>query len=219
MKIKVCGIGTVDQFRRLNELSIDYVGMIFYKGSKRYVGEKFESLKQEIKNTAITKVGVFVNEEPDKIERAIADYGLEYIQLHGDEDVEYCNELKDKVKLIKAFRLTGETDVDELTKPFRDIVDYFLFDTAPLGLGLKGAKGTEIYGGTGEKFNWAVLTNAVIGKPFFLSGGISLEEAGEIRSFSHPFLHAVDINSRFETEPGIKDMSKVELFKQSINHE
>ncbi len=205
MNIKVCGITTILQLQTLQHLGVDYAGIIFYPGSKRFAAEKLESQKQEVAKTAIKKIGVFVNAQPQEIKNAVADFGLYAIQLHGDENTEFFAALKQSLpaKLIKVFRLTGQQNVDELVKPFAGVCDYFLFDT-----------GTEQFGGSGKKFDWTALEQASINKPFFLSGGIGPEDAEKIKSFRHPFLFTVDINSRFETEPGLKNM---ELVKQFVN--
>lgn len=208
MKIKVCGITTLGQMQQLQQLGVDYAGMIFYEGSKRFVADRLVGQQAEISGLAIKKVGVFVNADYEKIIRAIGQYGLSAVQLHGDETDEFCLELMDKVKVIKVFRVTGDCDIDALTEPFQNVCHYFLFDTD-----------TKVYGGSGKQFNWAVLENAIINKPFFLSGGIGLEDAETLNAFRHPYLHAVDVNSRFETEPGVKDMEKLQLFVNALNHE
>jgi phosphoribosylanthranilate isomerase len=111
------------------------------------------------------------------------------------------------VEVIKAFRITGEENIDELVAPYDAVCDYYLFDTG----GLK-----ESLGGTGKQFDWSILTKAKIEKPFFLSGGIGVEDAARVKAFKHPDFFGVDINSRFETEPGVKDMSKVLQFKLGL---
>ena len=208
MNVKVCGITSLEQMQQLQELDVDYAGMIFYDKSKRYVGEKSGNEKLKIKNCSLDKVGVFVNAHLKIVEDAIDDYGLSAVQLHGDESVEFCTTLKGKVKVIKVFRLTGNENVDELVAPFADAADYFLFDTE-----------SKSYGGTGKKFNWEILEDAKINKPFFLSGGIGLADAGKIKSFNHPYFFAVDVNSCFETAPGVKDLKKVEEFLKEVNGE
>lgn len=205
MKTKVCGITTLHQLQTLQQIGIDYAGLIFYPGSKRFAAEKFQLQKQEVATTSIKKIGVFVNAQEREITDAVKDFGLYAVQLHGNEDREFCAALKENVaiKLIKAFRLTGNESIDELVKPFAAVADYFLFDT-----------GTEQFGGSGKKFDWTMLQQAAINKPFFLSGGIGPNDVAQIKLFRQPFLFAIDVNSRFETEPGIKDM---ELVKQFVN--
>jgi len=208
MKLKVCGIRTYEQMRQLQKLGVNYAGMIFYEKSKRHIGELSEAEREKMKALAIRKVGVFVNAEYDAIVKAISDYGLYAVQLHGDETDEFCLELMGKAKVIKVFRVANQTSIDELVKPFEAVCDYYLFDTD-----------TAQYGGSGKQFDWNILDTAVIDKPFFLSGGIGLEDAGKLQTFQHPCLYAVDVNSRFETAPGVKDMRKVEMFIKRINHE
>jgi len=212
MKIKVCGITDIEQMQELQRLGVDYCGMIFYEGSKRFAGKDFESKKSEVRSTTIKKVGVFVNAEFDTILKAIEDYDLHAVQLHGDETDEFCMELMGKVKVVKAFRLTGEENIYELTEPFQNACHYFLFDTA-------GGGREAVYGGTGRQFDWQILNDAKIGKPVFLSGCIGPEDTEKIETFQHPYFYAVDVNSRFETEPGIKDIKKVEIFLKEIHHE
>jgi phosphoribosylanthranilate isomerase len=254
MKIKVCGITSIEQMQQLKELGADYAGMIFYEGSKRFVGAiKNEKLK--IKNVDIAKIGVFVNADFDTVTKAVDDYGLTAVQLHGDETDEFCLELMDKVKVIKVFRIADQNDIDDLILPFQNVCHYFLFDTdGPLqtspgrgglantqpllgqdasqnnlsssskvsadgGPSYREGSGMGLYGGTGKQFDWNILRSAKINKPFFLSGGIGLEDVEKLRSFNHPFCYAVDVNSRFETEPGMKDMNKVESFIKAVRHE
>lgn len=201
MKVKVCGITRLEQMQQLQDLGVDYAGMIFFEGSKRYAGEALREEQAAIRELTIKRVGVFVNTELDVIEKAIADYGLYAVQLHGDETDEFCLELMDKAKVIKVFRIAGEVAIDSLTEPFQAACHYFLFDTD-----------TSSYGGSGKQFDWSVLQEARIGKPFFLSGGIGPEDVEKVKAFQHPFFYAVDVNSRFETEPGVKDMEKVKQF-------
>jgi phosphoribosylanthranilate isomerase len=163
--------------------------------------EKLKEVQGAIRETGIRKVGVFVNQELEVIERAIRDYGLYAVQLHGDETDEFCLELMDKVKVIKVFRIGSEVDIDKMVAPFQETCHYFLFDTD-----------TDSFGGSGKQFDWALLEGATLGKPFFLSGGIGPNDIEKIKAFQHPYLYAIDVNSRFETEPGVKDMERVQQF-------
>jgi phosphoribosylanthranilate isomerase len=138
---------------------------------------------------------------------AIDDYGLEVVQLHGDESPEMCEDLSSEVEVIKAFRVSNGVDIDKLVAPYDAVCDYYLFDTG----GLK-----ESFGGTGKQFDWTILTKAKIEKPFFLSGGIGPDDAPKVKAFKHPDFFGVDINSLFEKEPGVKDMSKVLHFRQAM---
>jgi phosphoribosylanthranilate isomerase len=207
MNIKVCGITQLKQLQQLDGLDIDFAGLIFYKESARYMGDKIAG--KELKNADfdLKKVGVFVNPEMIDVLDAIDDYGLEVVQLHGEESPEMCEDLSSEVEVIKAFRISGDEDIDELVAPYDAVCDYYLFDTGGLG---------ESIGGTGKQFDWTLLTKAKIEKPFFLSGGIGPDDAAKIKTFRHPDFYAVDINSRFEKEPGIKDMGLVLQFQQGI---
>ncbi len=207
MNIKICGITEMKQLQQLDGLDIDFAGLIFYPESPRYVGDKLN--KKEVKKADfdLKKVGVFVNPEMIDVLDAIDDYGLEVVQLHGDESPEMCEDLSSEVEVIKAFRITGNEDIDKLVAPYDAVCDYYLFDTG----GLK-----ESFGGTGQQFDWNILSKAKIEKPFFLSGGIGVEDAAKVKAFKHPDLFGVDINSKFESAPGVKDMKLILQFKQAM---
>ena len=206
MKIKVCGNTDLNQLKDLEELDIDYAGMIFYPHSPRYVLKKLSGKKIKDLDLALTKVGVFVNASEEEIMQQIEDFGLDMVQLHGDETATFCNRISDHIKVIKAFRIKDfETNIDWLVNEYDEVCDYYLFDKGSAGL----------YGGTGQKFNWNLLEKSKIGKPFFLSGGIAAEDATALKKFRHPFFYGVDVNSRFEIEPGIKNM---ELIKEFVNN-
>ena len=207
MNIKVCGITEMKQLQQLDGLDIDFAGLIFYKESPRYIGDKISKTELKKADLDIKKVGVFVNPEMIDVLDAIDDYGLEVVQLHGDESPEMCEDLSSEVEVIKAFRVSDGVDIDKLVAPYDAVCDYYLFDTG----GLK-----ESFGGTGQQFDWTILTKAKIEKPFFLSGGIGVDDAIRIKAFKHPDYFGVDINSRFEKEPGVKDMGLVLQFKQGL---
>jgi phosphoribosylanthranilate isomerase len=206
MKLKVCGMTELNQLQTLEELRVDFAGLIFYEGSKRYVGDKVENQKSEIRNLKISKVGVFVNPAKEEIAKAVDDYGLSLVQLHGDESPEFCREVQQFVPVIKAIRISEATDLEVQLDKFEIVCDYFLFDTD-----------SKQYGGSGKKFNWEILQLAKINKPFFLSGGIGLQDTEEVKAFHHPMLFAIDVNSKFETSPGVKDLKQVESFLKGIN--
>jgi len=209
MNIKVCGITSLKQLKQLDGLNIDYAGLIFYKDSPRYIGDKLS--KEEVKNADfdIKKVGVFINPEMIDVLDAIDEYGLDAVQLHGDESPEMCEDLSSEVEVIKAFRIgnTKDINIDEMVEPYDAVCDFYLFDTA--------AKNGEL-GGTGQQFDWSVLSKSRIEKPFFLSGGIGLEDAPKLKKFKHSDFYAVDINSKFEKEPGVKDMALILQFLQAL---
>ena len=207
MNIKVCGVTDLKQLQQLDGLDIDFAGLIFYPGSPRYVVDKLPAREVKKADFDLKKTGVFVNPEMIEVLDAIDDYGLQVVQLHGDETPEMCEDLSSEVEVIKAFRITGEENIDELVAPYDAVCDYYLFDTG----GLK-----ESFGGTGKQFDWSVLTKAKIEKPFFLSGGIGVEDLARVKAFKHPDLFGVDVNSKFETAPGIKDMSRILQLKMAM---
>lgn len=208
MNIKVCGITQLKQLQQLDGLNIDFAGLIFYKQSPRYVVGKISKEELEKTDFDVKKVGVFVNAAYDEIIQMVEEYGLDVVQLHGDESPELCGQLSDDVEVIKAFSIGAETgSIDELVAEYDAVCDYYLFDT-------KGKNGET--GGTGKQFDWKLLKKSKIEKPFFLSGGIGLEDAAKIKAFKHPDFIGIDINSRFEKEPGVKDMALVLQLKQAL---
>jgi phosphoribosylanthranilate isomerase len=204
MNIKVCGITQLKQLQQLEAMNIDFAGLIFYKESPRYAGDKLN--KKEIKSADfdLKKVGVFVNPELIDVLDAIDDYGLDVVQLHGDENPEMCEDLSGEVEVIKVFSIKdSKTDIDAMLAKYDAVCDYYLFD-----------KATDYsIGGAGKQFDWNILSKAKIEKPFFLSGGIGPAEVANLKAFKHPDFFAVDINSRFEKEPGVKDMGSILQFK------
>ena len=209
MNIKVCGITQFKQLQQLEALNIDYAGLIFYKDSSRYMGDKLSGKQVKEADFDLKKVGVFVNPSYSELLDAIDEYGLDIVQLHGNETPEMCEELSAEVEVIKAFRIAGDDsiNIDEMVMPYDAACDFYLFDTA----GLK-----ESFGGTGQQFDWGVLKKAKIEKPFFLSGGIGPDDAQKVKSFSHPDFFAIDINSKFESAPGVKDMAAILKFLQGF---
>lgn len=214
MKLKVCGMKNVENLQSIAELQPDYMGFIFYEKSKR----NFEGIIPELPKN-IKKTGVFVNEYVEIVISLVEEYELEAIQLHGDESVEYIRELKSyfkdrkalrqaqcDIEMIKVFGIKDQFDFSIL-EAYLSEVDYFLFDT----------KGKE-RGGNGEKFDWSVLKNYPYQKPFFLSGGIGPEDIREIKKIQDSGLpvYAIDINSRFETQPGMKNIKEVKKFKNDL---
>jgi phosphoribosylanthranilate isomerase len=218
MNIKVCGITQLKQLQQLDGLNIDFAGLIFYKDSPRYLDGKIT--KEELQSTDfdIKKTGVFVDAEMIDILDAIDDYDLDVVQLHGNENPEVCRDLSDEVEVIKAFNIgDGKVDIDELVAGYDDVCDYYLFDTSPLPTSPKGGGGKAAHpGGTGKKFDWKIITKAKIEKPFFVSGGIGIEDMDAIKKIKHPDFYGIDINSKFEKEPGVKDMAKVLQLLQAL---
>lgn len=200
MNIKVCGITSKKQLQQLEGLNIAYAGFIFDEKSPRFAGEKMADEDLLGMDLDIKKVGVFVDAEYEDIMEMVEKFELDMVQLHGNESPELCEELSEDTEVIKVFSIGKETgSIDKLIAPYDNVCDYYLFDTS-----VKGAKG-----GTGQKFDWKKLTDAKIEKPFFLSGGIGPEDAALVKKFKHPDFFGIDVNSKFEKEPGVKDMALV----------
>lgn len=203
IKLKVCGMRQADNILNVGDLLPDYMGFIFYKKSPRYVGDDFK-LPENLPLT-IKKVGVFVNEKVDNVLHLVNASGIEYVQLHGDETVKECEELKShNLKIIKVFSVDDEMTFEE-TKPYIGVVDYFLFDT-------KG----KYYGGNAKRFNWQVLERYHQHVPFFLSGGLNEDNVEEALMLQNMNLHALDINSGVEESPGLKDISKIKAIHKFL---
>lgn len=208
MKLKVCGLTKTDQIHELISMKVDFLGFIFYEKSPRYVLNHL-SLSQisGIKHSG--KVGVFVNESVENILAIAEDTALNYIQLHGDEEENFIDELRNKlnkeIKIIKVFRVGKEFENLKFEiQNLKSNVDYFLFDTD-----------SKAFGGTGKTFNWQIFNELEIPKPYFLSGGISPENCKDIRNIKQQPL-ALDINSKFETEAGNKDLEKIKNFYEKL---
>ncbi|HZW65409.1 MAG TPA: phosphoribosylanthranilate isomerase [Hanamia sp.] len=209
MKIKVCGNTVLEQLKELSNLSIDYVGLIFYPQSPRCVLQKIKANDFKQLKIPATKVGVFVNASEEEIMKQVDEFGLEMVQLHGDETASFCNKISDQLKVIKAFRITDiDANVDWLVQEYDEVCDYYLFDKGSAGL----------YGGTGKKFDWDLLQNSAIKKPFFLSGGIGRNDVVALKTFHHPFFYGLDVNSRFEISPGIKNLNLIKDFAEELKN-
>ena len=205
MRIKVCGMTDMDQVQQLDEMGVEFCGFIFYPKSPRYLFKHVPASSVKKTKGHINKVGVFVNAETDEILRVVDDCGLYLVQLHGDETPRQCERISEYITTVKAFRISEQDNILWKIKDYKDVVDMFLFDTEGAG-----------YGGTGKKFNWQMLKGLNIRKPFFLSGGIQPDDLDNLRDFAaDPVakdLFSIDINSKFELSPGIKDMEKVKNF-------
>tara|TARA_B100000131_G_scaffold81729_1_gene78593 strand:+ start:2994 stop:3611 length:618 start_codon:yes stop_codon:yes gene_type:complete len=203
MKIKVCGMRETENIHRLVKLKPDYIGFIFYSKSPRFVFENTPNLPGDIKKT-----GVFVNSEIEFIKKTIIKHELKCVQLHGEETPEFCKLVKSlNVEVIKAINILDKYDFKELI-PYQMFCNYFLFDT-------KGKKP----GGNGYGFNWKILKDYNLDKPFFLSGGISTNHIQKIKKLVKTNLpvYAIDINSKFESKPGHKKIEIIREFKSKIN--
>ena len=201
MKLKVCGMRHTENVAALASLQPDYMGFIFWEPSKRYCATVPTDIPKQIK-----KVGVFVNETTEQIKSKVKLFGLDAVQLHGEESPSQCAALLGLCEVIKAFRIGPNFDFKQLA-PYQDHCSYFLFDTqGPLP------------GGNGTAFDWELLTGYNLDTPFFLSGGIGLghvDAIAEIRKRNLP-IHALDINSQFESEPGLKKIEEIKEFKQRV---
>ncbi len=215
LKIKVCGITDINQAIALEAMGVDCIGFIFYAPSKRYVLNSL--LLSDIKNFTSSnakKVGVFVNEPIEHVINIIKNAGLDMVQLHGDEDLEYYTQLRAQLaaaslqntQLIKVFRVGDK--MPEIAS-FENSADYYLFDTD-----------SKMYGGTGAHFNWELIKGNSIGKPYFLSGGIGPNDIGGIevmkKTKAGKDLFALDINSQFELAPGNKNLEKIKSFIDAL---
>ena len=202
MRVKVCGLKDPENIAQVLECNPDYLGFIFYENSPRFVAGLNADLIKKI--SSVKKAGVFVNETQDEILKHVSAFGLDLVQLHGNESVGFCTDLQKQVSVIKAFQFDDDFDFSILND-YKDSCDYFLFDS----------KSTQ-YGGSGKKFNWQRLKEYKWDKPFFLSGGITLDDLTEISNLRSqiPALFAIDVNSGFEDSPGIKNINKLNLLKQ-----
>lgn len=201
--IKVCGMKYLENTQEVVKLLPDFMGFIFYEKSQRSIEELSVHLLLEILVPSIKIVGVFVNATKRQI--LFNKNKFNYVQLHGDESPQYCSVINNEgVKIIKAFGMDDDFDFDKL-KNYLPYCEYFLFDTK-----------TAAYGGSGKKYNWQKLKEYKLDIPFFLSGGISVEDAEAIKALGHPQLYAVDINSKFEIQPGLKNVELVETFIKEI---
>jgi len=209
MRVKVCGMTQVEQVHQLDAMGVEFCGFIFYPKSPRYVFRYMPAANIKKIKGNINKVGVFVNAYTDDILQTVDDCGLYLVQLHGDESPKECEKISNYISVIKAFRLREDDNILWKIKDYQDVVDMFMFDTEGAG-----------YGGTGKKFNWEVLKDLDIKKPFFLSGGIEPGDVEAIKHFSKDpvakDLFAIDINSKFEVSPGIKDMERVKNFLSAL---
>ena len=205
--IKVCGMREAENIREVEALGIDLMGFIFWPKSKRYVSEKPAYLPQKCK-----RVGVFVDEDIDQVKRIAEDFALDFIQLHGSESPAYIFQLGG-LHVIKAFNIATAEDLEQ-TKPYDGLVDYFLFDTK-----------ATLPGGSGQQFDWNVLEAYDGETPFLLSGGIGPDDAERVKSFltsqrslslSKGKCAGIDLNSRFEMAPGLKDVNTMRSFIREI---
>ncbi|WP_291857246.1 phosphoribosylanthranilate isomerase [Marinilabilia sp.] len=189
----------------LISLKPDYIGFIFYPKSPRYAGNILKPETTALIPEHIRKTGVFVNAKSETIKETCRIFNLNTVQLHGEESTDQCLELKEEgYEIIKAFSLKDEKD-KEKTNDYKEVCDFFLFDTP-----------THQYGGSGQKFDWSILAGFEPARPFFLSGGIESQDAPGILKGCPAMPYALDINSRFESEPGLKNIAAIEQFIKTI---
>lgn len=209
VRIKVCGVTLPAQLEALDDMGVDLAGFIFYPKSPRYMVDRISADYLRKFRGRVAKVGVFVNMPYEELMKTVEDYRLDMVQLHGDEIPRYCEQVSNYITVVKAFRLSENDPIEWMAKPYDEACDMFMFDT--LGAG---------YGGTGKKFDWDVLKNATINKLFFLSGGIEPGDVEKLKQFAKEDIakkiFAVDINSKFETNPGVKDIEKVRGFVKEL---
>jgi phosphoribosylanthranilate isomerase len=205
LKIKICGMKYPENIGVVGSLLPDMLGFIFYDRSARFVSDTtiFDSL---LLPQSVKKIGVFVNEPIENILRIVSDCKLDGVQLHGNESVEICDALRQHgLLIIKAISVSNIDDL-AVCEQYHSHVDWLLFDTK-----------TAAHGGSGKRFDWSVLSHYRGNTGFFLSGGISDENAPEILALNHPLLAGVDLNSRFEISPGLKDLALLSSFIKKIN--
>jgi phosphoribosylanthranilate isomerase len=203
MKIKVCGLKDAENIKAVAALNPDYMGFIFYSLTPRFADGLPEGALAAIP-AFIHKTAVFVNENEDNINALIDKYNFDTIQLHGNESPEFCGLFKGRGTVLKAFGINETFNFEQLSE-YAGKVDYFLFDTK-----------TVIHGGSGKSFDWALLNQYKLNIPFFLSGGIGPDSLDEVKSIEHPQFYGVDLNSKFELSPGIKDINKLEAAFNSL---
>ncbi|HLF33292.1 MAG TPA: phosphoribosylanthranilate isomerase [Cyclobacteriaceae bacterium] len=203
--LKVCGMRDAMNIREAAQLMPDFMGFIFYPASPRYVGQ--ENISDRLKSLPgkIKKAGVFVDENPGSLVSIMNINDLDIVQLHGNESQGYCELLKKEgLVIMKSIRVGKEFDFRDMA-PFIGVADYFLFDT----------KGTT-YGGTGVPFEWEVLNDYPYEVPFFLSGGVGIENIDGVKRLRSKQLMAIDVNSRIESAPGIKDIEKLKILQARL---
>jgi phosphoribosylanthranilate isomerase len=206
MKIKICGLTEKQNLLDVLSLQPDYIGLNFYPGSKRFAGDNktLPFLMHAITGTC--KTGVFVNVQHEIIQETVNTYNLDCVQLHGNELPANCTTINALKPVIKAFPMTPAFDFNQL-QDYVGSCTYFLFDSPSIG-----------YGGSGQSFDWNILHNKNIPLPFFLSGGIGPNHVTKLKNFMHSQLMGVDVNSKFEHSPGIKNINDLKAFIHEIRN-
>ncbi|MEI9958710.1 MAG: phosphoribosylanthranilate isomerase [Ferruginibacter sp.] len=208
MRVKVCGITQEEQLEQLPDAGVSFAGFIFYPKSPRYVLRTMTT-NQIKKENKLNKVGVFVNASVEEVLHMVDECRLHMVQLHGDETPKYCEKIADYISVVKAFRFSETDNIGYRIQEYMEYCDMFMFDTEGVG-----------YGGTGKKLNLEKLNNVVVGKPYFLSGMIEPTDAPILNEFAQKpeakALFAIDISTKFETMPGIKDIQLIKNFTQQL---
>ena len=209
MRVKVCGITQQEQLSELHGIGATFGGLIFYPKSPRYV-LRHMTTSQIKKENAINKVGVFVNAAIEEVLQMVDECRLHMVQLHGDETPRYCEKIADYISVVKAFRISDKDNIEWRIQEYMNVCDMFMFDTEGAG-----------YGGTGKKFELERLHNVAVGKPYFLSGGIEPADVEKLHTFATlpeaKALFAIDVNTKFEQVPGIKNMNTIKDFIKKVN--
>lgn len=210
-RVKVCGMTSLDQLHQLGDMGVEFAGMIFYHKSPRFVMRHLKGHEVKKARLKVFKIGVFVNSSYEEVMNHVDNYGLDMVQLHGDERPYFCERISNYISVIKAFRISDDDNIEWKIKDYYADSDMFLFDTDGKG-----------YGGTGKKFDWKLLAGLNINKSFLLSGGIQPgDEQSILKLMNDPVaknLFSIDINSRFEVSPGLKNMEAVETFINNLHN-
>ena len=208
MRVKVCGITQEEQLVQLPDAAVSFAGFIFYPKSPRYVLRHMNT-SQIKKENKLNKVGVFVNASVDEILQMVDECRLHMVQLHGDETPKFCEKIADYISVVKAFRFSETDNIGYRIQEYMEYCDMFMFDTEGVG-----------YGGTGKKINLEKLHNVAVGKPYFLSGMIDPGDAERLNTFAQlpeaKALFAIDISTKFEVMPGIKDIDLIKNFTRKL---
>lgn len=205
MIIKCCGVNNPESIRSLAALGLDLMGFIFWSGTAR-AALQLDPAVLDVLPVSMGRVGVFVNEDYKVILPVTGNYGLSHVQLHGQESPELCERIRcTGLKVIKAFPVACAEDLNAVAR-YEGSCDYYLFDTKSI-----------LPGGSGMQYDWSLLEHYKGTTPFLLSGGISSQDAKRILQFRHPQFAGIDINSRFETAPGVKDVALIRQFLKEIN--
>jgi len=206
IEIKVCGLTSVDQINELTDVGVDYCGLIFYNKSPRCADGKIDGKKLKDISIHSKLTGVFVNEEVERIKNKINEYGLSAVQLCGNETPDQCQQLKSFARVIKVIPMDLIAPLSPVHE-YQNKCDLLLFDTA-----------SKLHGGTGIKFNWNSIHGLKILQPFFLSGGIGPDDIQNVKRFNHKYFEGIDLNSRFEIAPGVKDIEKIKKFLNELKY-